>query len=162
MINTRYVYVFDFGDMVKIGVSMKPLTRLKQLEKENGTKVVRTFAINGESMANKIECIAHSQLKMYLLQGNEYFGCSFATARDTVVNVAERLLGETVIGIRVGSVPESQKRATAKYNKKAYDRLDIFVKKGERKRIKEFAKNRGQSTNQFVNEAIYKLMEDKE
>ena len=34
----------------------------------------------------------------------------------------------------------SQKEATARYNKKAYDRIEIKVKKGRKKEIVEFDK----------------------
>ncbi|MCI9367619.1 MAG: antitoxin [Oscillospiraceae bacterium] len=55
---------------------------------------------------------------------------------------------------------EAQKEATARYNKKAYDRIDLVVPKGKRKIIKEFARNKGVSTNKFINEAIDKAMSD--
>ena len=57
---------------------------------------------------------------------------------------------------------EAQKQATARYNKKAYDRIDVIVPKGKRKLIQEFAKKQGLSTNKFINEAIDKAMEEKE
>ena len=44
---------------------------------------------------------------------------------------------------------EAQKEATKRYNKKAYDRIDLFVQKGKRQIIKE-----------FINEAIDKAMEE--
>ena len=31
-----YIYIFDFGDMVKVGQSIKPANRRKEIEKENG------------------------------------------------------------------------------------------------------------------------------
>lgn len=57
---------------------------------------------------------------------------------------------------------EAQKQATARYNKKAYDRIDIIVPKGKRKIIQNFAKKRGLSTNKFINEAIDRAMAEKE
>ena len=53
---------------------------------------------------------------------------------------------------------EAQKEATARYNKKAYDRIDLVVPKGKREIIKKFAAARGKSTNKFINEAIDKAM----
>lgn len=55
---------------------------------------------------------------------------------------------------------EAQKEATARYNKKTYDRIDVVVPKGKREIIKAFAKSKGMSTNQFINEAIDKAMAD--
>ena len=54
---------------------------------------------------------------------------------------------------------EAQKEATARYNKKAYDRIDA---KGKREVIKRFARKQGKSTNRFINEAIDKAMTEKE
>lgn len=49
---------------------------------------------------------------------------------------------------------DAQKEATARYNKKAYDRIDIVVKKGQRQIIKEFAASQGKSLNRFVCDLI--------
>ncbi len=57
---------------------------------------------------------------------------------------------------------ESQRAATARYNKKTYDRIEIFVRKGKKQVIKEFAQKQGKSTNKFINEAIEKAMEEQE
>lgn len=57
---------------------------------------------------------------------------------------------------------EAQRQATARYNKKAYDRIEIFVRKGKKQIIKDFAQKQGLSTNKFINEAISKAMEEKE
>ena len=57
---------------------------------------------------------------------------------------------------------EAQKEATARYNKKAYDRIDLIVPKGKRQKIAEYAKSKGLSTNRFINMAIDKAMKEKE
>ena len=49
--------------------------------------------------------------------------------------------------------------ATNKYNKKTYDFMRLFVKKGELARLKEIAKNQGKSLNKFVTDAVYKEIE---
>ena len=54
---------------------------------------------------------------------------------------------------------EAQKEATARYNKKTYERISIVVKKGERQRIAEFAAKQGKSVNRFVLDAVYAQME---
>ena len=48
----------------------------------------------------------------------------------------------------------SQKKATARYNKKAYDRINIIVKKGQRQIIKDYAASQGKSLNRFVLDAV--------
>ena len=57
---------------------------------------------------------------------------------------------------------EAQKEATARYNKRAYDRIDIIVPKGKRALIKNFARKQGKSTNKFINDAIDKAMSEQE
>ena len=64
-------------------------------------------------------------------------------------------------GVTMGYT-EAQKEATARYNKKAYDRIDIIVPKGKREMIKRFAQKQGKSTNRFINDAIDKAMEEQE
>lgn len=49
---------------------------------------------------------------------------------------------------------DSQKEATARYNKKAYDRINVIVKKGQRQVIKDFAAAQGKSLNRFICDAI--------
>ena len=56
---------------------------------------------------------------------------------------------------------DSQKEATARYNKKAYDRINIIVKKGQRQVIKDFAASQGKSLNRFICDAIEAEMNKK-
>ena len=53
---------------------------------------------------------------------------------------------------------DAQKEATARYNKKAYDRIDLIVKKGQREIIKHFAASQGKSLNRFILDAVEKEM----
>lgn len=46
-----------------------------------------------------------------------------------------------------------------KWNSKAYDTLNIRVKKGQRESIKDYATSNGESLNGFVNRAIDEAME---
>ena len=58
---------------------------------------------------------------------------------------------------------DAQKEATARYNKKAYDRIDVIVPKGKRKTIKDFAASQGKSLNRFICDAIeYQMNKAKE
>lgn len=45
-------------------------------------------------------------------------------------------------------------RAKNRYNAKAYDRIALQVKKGEREMIRAHAESKGESLNGFVNRAI--------
>ena len=54
---------------------------------------------------------------------------------------------------------DAQKEATARYNKKAYDRIEIKVKKGRKREIVDYAKaHRYDSVNQFIVYLIEKEM----
>lgn len=55
---------------------------------------------------------------------------------------------------------DAQKEATARYNKKAYDKICLVVKKGRRQIIKDFAEAHGKSMNGFINDAIDKAMKE--
>lgn len=46
-----------------------------------------------------------------------------------------------------------------KYKKKAYDRLDLLVPKGDKDRIKAHAESMGESVNRFVKRAIDETIE---
>ncbi len=56
---------------------------------------------------------------------------------------------------------DSQREATARYNKKAYDRINLIVKKGQRQIIKDFAARQGKSLNRFILDAVQAEMEKK-
>ena len=58
---------------------------------------------------------------------------------------------------------DSQREATARYNKKAYDRINVVVKKGQRQIIKDFAASQGKSLNRFICDAIeYQMNKENE
>ena len=57
---------------------------------------------------------------------------------------------------------DAQKEATARYNKKAYDRIDVVVPKGQREIIKAFAASQGKSLNRFICDAIERQMKQRE
>ena len=57
------------------------------------------------------------------------------------------------------ALTEAQKKANAKYNAKAYDRIELKVKKGRKDLIKAHAESKGESINGFVNRAIDETME---
>lgn len=57
------------------------------------------------------------------------------------------------------SYSDAQREATARYNKKAYDRINVVVPKGQRQKIAEFAARQGKSMNRFILDAIAREME---
>ena len=53
---------------------------------------------------------------------------------------------------------DAQKEATARYNKKKYDRISVVVPKGQRQVIADFAAKQGKSLNRFIRDAIEEQM----
>lgn len=54
---------------------------------------------------------------------------------------------------------KAHQKASNKYQAKAYDRMNLLVKKGEREKIKAYAESKGLSLNAYVTGLIYKDME---
>ncbi len=52
------------------------------------------------------------------------------------------------------SISESQRKAVAKYNAKAYDEIKVRVKKGSKATIQAHADRKGESLNGFIKRAI--------
>lgn len=57
------------------------------------------------------------------------------------------------------AVSEAQKKATAKYEAKVYDKTLLRLPKGKLSAIKAHAAARGESVNGFINRAIDNQME---
>lgn len=57
---------------------------------------------------------------------------------------------------------EAQKRATARYNARTYDRIEIKVPKGEKERITEAAERQGKSVNAYIVSLIRRDLEGQE
>jgi hypothetical protein len=70
-------------------------------------------------------------------------------------------------GERKGNMEEKQKRKTHtssavknRYNAKAYDRITLVVKKGEKKKIQKLAEKADLSVNAYITAAIYAYERD--
>ena len=57
---------------------------------------------------------------------------------------------------------DAQKEATARYNRKKYDRINVVVPKGQRQVIKDFAAAQGKSLNRFICDAIEMQMNNRQ
>lgn len=58
---------------------------------------------------------------------------------------------------------KKKKRTSAavknRYNSKAYDRINLTVKKGKKEEYKRYAEENGKSLNSLISEAIEKMIE---
>ena len=57
-------------------------------------------------------------------------------------------------GIDMSPVSKAQQKATAKYIKNNYDRIEVKVPKGRKEELMEHAQQRGESLNAFMSRAI--------
>ena len=57
------------------------------------------------------------------------------------------------------STSKAQQKATAKYVKQNYDRIEVKVPKGRKTELQAHAAKRGESVNGFINRAIDETME---
>ncbi len=55
---------------------------------------------------------------------------------------------------------DAQREATARYNKKAYDRIGVTVKKGRKAEIVAFAQRQGKSLNRMIVDLIDQAMKE--
>ena len=59
----------------------------------------------------------------------------------------------------MAKISEAKQRANAKYNKKAYDRLELKVPKGEKEKIVAHAEQTDGSLNKLLNRAVKDTMQ---
>ena len=52
----------------------------------------------------------------------------------------------------------AQTRAKNKYNRKAYDRINVMVPRGDRAVIKSVAYDYGMSMNEFISRLVYRAI----
>lgn len=57
-------------------------------------------------------------------------------------------------GVDMSPVSKAQQKASAKYKKSNYDRMEILLEKGRKAELQEHAQQHGESLNAFVNRAI--------
>jgi hypothetical protein len=84
-----YVYIFDFGDQIKIGQASNVARRLHTIEMAAGRKVVRPFSIEADGA---YERLMHKKLVDYRLMG-EYFNYPYEEA----VKLLKQLVASKVI-----------------------------------------------------------------
>lgn len=56
-------------------------------------------------------------------------------------------------------ISKSQQASVNRYMKKAYDRINLTVPKGDKERIEAHAAGRGESVNAFIRRAITETMD---
>lgn len=52
--------------------------------------------------------------------------------------------------------PDAQREATARYNRKTYERVELRVKKGQKEVIQKAAKGAGKSLNRYILDLVAK------
>lgn len=77
------IYIFDFGNRIKIGKADDVKKRLRQIESSAGERTINQFSVK---TIKETERIIHDSLKKYRTVG-EYFNCSFEIAKNELVNI---------------------------------------------------------------------------
>lgn len=78
------VYIFDFGDKIKVGFSSNVEKRLRTIELSSGTKAKQVYAVNTSRQA---EQIAHTWLENRL--EGEFFAFPFDKAKSIVEDIVQ-------------------------------------------------------------------------
>lgn len=84
----KQVYVIDFGDKVKAGITDNIKRRISQIQCSAGSKAIRFTSIQGDYA---LEHDLHKRLSKYHIAG-EFYSCSFAFA----CSVLEECCGITI------------------------------------------------------------------
>lgn len=140
------VYIFDFGDKLKIGYSTNVLQRLSTIESASGVKAKQTFSVDG---TREIEQAAHYYLREYRIRG-EYFNCDFETARKAVNGIIQ---GEIVIPPNAKH-REAKKKANAKWDSENMATLACKVKKDHADRFKAYCAEIGKTSNAVLRDCV--------
>jgi hypothetical protein len=107
---TTYIYVFDFGNQIKIGQSGDVEFRLRNIETQSGREAIQHFSIEAEG---EYEKILHGHLAQYRQIG-EYFNFPFSEAVTLLKDmVANNLLEE----LRLRTKLENQQKEQDRQNK---------------------------------------------
>lgn len=140
------VYIFDFGDKLKIGYSTNVLQRLRTIESASGAKAKQTFSVDG---TREIEQAAHYYLREYRIRG-EYFNCDFETARKAVNGIIQ---GEIVIPPNAKH-REAKKKANQKWDSENMATLACKVKKDHADRFKAYCAEIGKTSNAVLRDCV--------
>ena len=85
MSQNGYVYIFDAGDMVKIGKSIYPYSRMASLKSELRRDILRSFVSPDCSNYSEIEKIMHGVFSNCRVEG-EWFDIEFGEAVKALQN----------------------------------------------------------------------------
>lgn len=140
------VYIFDFGDKLKIGYSTNVLKRLSTIESASGAKAKQTFSVDG---TREIEQAAHYYLREYRIRG-EYFNCDFETARKAVNGIIQV---EIVIPPNAKH-RDAKKKANAKWDSENMATLACKVKKDHADRFKAYCAEIGKTSNAVLRDCV--------
>ena len=140
------VYIFDFGDKLKIGYSTNVLKRLSTIESASGAKAKQTFSVDG---TRENEQAAHYYLREYRIRG-EYFNCDFETAKKAVNGIIQ---GEIVIPPNAKH-RDAKKKANAKWNSENMATLACKVKKDHADRFKAYCAEIGKTSNAVLRDCV--------
>jgi hypothetical protein len=128
-----YVYIFDFGDQIKIGQANNVNARLRTLEMQSGRKILQQFSIEADG---KYEMLMHKRLVDYRGMG-EYFDYPYEEAVFLLRDFVEKKI--------LDKKPES----VLEFQMDFYDRVQILVKEITDKPLKDFIESLNINYNDY-------------
>jgi hypothetical protein len=149
-----YVYIFDFGDQIKIGQASNVARRLHTIEMASGRKVVRPFNIEADGA---YERLMHKKLVDYRVMG-EYFNYPYEEA----VKLLKQLVASKII-----EQERNKNRDSPLLPMDYFDRVQTLItKKGLRDKtnmsLKVFLESLGIDYSKFFDDRKHKtvILED--
>jgi hypothetical protein len=149
-----YVYIFDFGDQIKIGQAINVGRRLHTIEMASGRKIVKSFSIEADG---DYERLMHKKLVDYRVLG-EYFNYPYEEAVGLLKNI---------VASKVIEQERDTKKEPPLLPLDYFDRMQSLVTEKSLKEktnitIKVFIESLGINYNEFFNDRKKKitLLED--
>ncbi|MDR1219677.1 MAG: GIY-YIG nuclease family protein [Treponema sp.] len=144
-----HVYIFDFGDQIKIGQASDVARRLHTIEMASGRKVVRPFSVEADG---EYERLMHKKLVDYRVMG-EYFNYPYEEA----VKLLKQLVASKAIEQK-----RDENQDSPLLPMDYFDRVQTLItKKGLRDKTnmppKVFLESLGVDYSEFFDDRKYKM-----
>lgn len=149
-----YVYVLDFGDMVKVGYTKHPQDRVANLQSQLKRKAVQTFFVEGSI---GVEQEVHRVLTPFRIE-KEWYQCSFEYAKIAITDAVGSTWREYEYGGGLDNLP----RYTLRINQIMLDKLEYVARYNGRSKNKEIEMLIRQHIREFEKENGKIELEDAE
>lgn len=151
----KQVYVIDFGDKVKAGITDNIKRRISQIQCSAGSKAIRFASIQGD---HALEHDLHKRLSKYHIAG-EFYSCSFAFACSVLGECCGITIGKEKILFPDKKFPLRTGRP--KLDKPKGIEVKARIDEDTDKRLQEFCKKHKRTRTDVVREGIELVLSQK-